>query len=418
MASPQVKAGLAEIVSSTASQSDKITPLQTMLSDILSSSAPDQLTPNLKAFIDCLLSDSITIITSRPVMTDLVNSLSKLPNESEPKKDVLTYLLEALRPRIVSYEEPDTLVREQLADIYEVENENTAAANVLMGIQLDSSQRLIPDEYRLKTYIRIMRNLLEDGESVPAERYLNRATSLIHKSADEVQNLHFLLCQARIYDNKREFLNACQKYLQLSFSPVVDETERLSCLNAAIVCAVLAPAGPARSRALGTLYKDDRAPQVEHYAILEKMYFDRILSSEDVDAFEKSLAPHQTAKNADGTTVLTRAIVQHNLLAASRLYNNIGVEELGVLLQLPAEQAESYAARMIEQKRLAGQIDQIDKLIYFDGPAGSGHQDGVIIGRQTRKWDANILALAEEVERVTSMLQSEHPEFVSAHLVH
>ncbi|KAF3902161.1 hypothetical protein ABW21_db0205977 [Orbilia brochopaga] len=419
MAAPQVKASLAEIVSSSASQSDKITPLQNLLSEILSSSSPEQLTPNLTTFIDTVLNDPITLITSRPVMADLVNSLSKLPNENPAKKDVLVYLVEALKPRVVSYEESDTLCREQLADIYEAENDNTAAANALMAIQLESSQRLISDEYRLKTYIRVMRNLLEDGESIPAERYLNRATSLIHKSADEIQNLHFLMCQARIYDNKRDFLNACQKYLQLSFSQVVEETERLDCLNAAIVCAVLAPAGPARSRALGTLYKDDRAPQVKHYAILEKMYFDRLLSSQDVDAFSKSLAPHQTAQNADGTTVLTRAIVQHNLLAASRLYNNIGVEELGVLLQLPAEQAERYAARMIEQKRLAGQIDQIGRLIYFDGPAGVGaHSDGVIIGRQTRKWDANILALAEEVERVTSLLQSEHPEFVAAHLVH
>ncbi|KAK6359926.1 hypothetical protein TWF696_001053 [Orbilia brochopaga] len=419
MAAPQVKSSLAEIVSSSASQSDKITPLQTLLSEILTSSTPDQLTPNLTTFIDTVLNDPITLITSRPVMADLVNSLSKLPNDNPSKKDVLVYLIEALRPRVVSYEESDTLCREQLADIYEADNDNTAAANTLMAIQLESSQRLISDEYRLKTYIRIMRNLLEDGESVPAERYLNRATSLIHKSTDEIQNLHFLMCQARIYDNKRDFLNACQKYLQLSFSQVVEETERLDCLNAAIVCAVLAPAGPARSRALGTLYKDDRAPQVKHYAILEKMYFDRLLSSQDVEAFSKSLAPHQTAQNADGTTVLTRAIVQHNLLAASRLYNNIGVEELGVLLQLPAEQAERYAARMIEQKRLAGQIDQIGRLIYFDGPAAAGaHSDGVIIGRQTRKWDANILALAEEVERVTSLLQSEHPEFVAAHLVH
>ncbi|EWC48083.1 hypothetical protein DRE_02662 [Drechslerella stenobrocha 248] len=417
MASPQVTSSLAEIVSSSASQSDKIAPLQTLLSEIVSAS-PERLVPNLKAFIDTVLGDSITLITSRPVMADLVSSLSKLPNDNESKKEVLVYLVDALRPRVVSYEESDTLCREQLADIYEADNENAAAASVLMAIQLESSQRLIADEYRLKTYIRVMRNLLEDGESVPAERYLNRATSLIHKSTDEVQNLHFLMCQARIYDNKRDFLNACQKYLQLSFSQVVDESERLSCLNAAIVCAVLAPAGPARSRSLGTLYKDDRAPQVEHHAILEKMYFDRLLSSRDVEAFSKSLAPHQTARNADGTTVLTRAIVEHNLLAASRLYNNIGVEELGVLLQLPAEQAERYAARMIEQKRLAGQIDQIDQLIYFDGPAGAGHVDGVIIGRQTRKWDANILALAEEVERVTSLLQSEHPEFVAAHLVH
>src|SRR5262245_24195227 len=36
----------------------------------------------------------------------------------------------------------------------------------------------------------------------------------------------------------------------LSFEKLVDEGERLQCLSAAITCAVLAPAGPPRSRIL------------------------------------------------------------------------------------------------------------------------------------------------------------------------
>src|SRR5438270_849549 len=65
----------------------------------------------------------------------------------------------------------------------------------------------------------------------------------------------------------------------VSFEPQVDESERLRCLSAAITCAVLAPAGPQRSRILATLYKDERASQYlpTDFAILEKMHFLRLL---------------------------------------------------------------------------------------------------------------------------------------------
>ena len=83
----------------------------------------------------------------------------------------------------------------------------------------------------------------------------------------------------------------------VSFEQMVDESERLKCLSAAITCAVLAPAGPQRSRILATLYKDERASQnlPTDFAILEKMHFLRLLSPVEVGEFAKSLAPHQLA---------------------------------------------------------------------------------------------------------------------------
>lgn len=55
----------------------------------------------------------------------------------------------------------------------------------------------------------------------------------------------------------------------------------------------------------------------------------------------------------DGSTVLDKAVMEHNLLAASRLYDNIYFEELGQLLGVPAEKAERIACRMIAEQRLA-----------------------------------------------------------------
>jgi COP9 signalosome complex subunit 4 len=121
------------------------------------------------------------------------------------------------------------------------------------------------------------------------------------------------------------------------------------------------------------------------------------------------------------------------------VYANIGFDELGRLLGLDGERAEETTARMIEQGRLAGSIDQIERVIYFDNTAdaaagageggGSGEKEGGggsgggvsghasdAVGKEMRRWDANVQAVAEDVERLTDALQAEFPEFVAAQL--
>ena len=67
-----------------------------------------------------------------------------------------------------------------------------------------------------------------------------------------------------------------------------------------------------------------------------------------------------------GSTVLDRAVKQHNLLSSSYVYNNITFSELGCLLEMPAEAAEKLAAKMITEDRLRAQIDQVEQLLHFE----------------------------------------------------
>lgn len=109
---------------------------------------------------------------------------------------------------------------------------------------------------------------------------------------------------------------------------------------------------------LATLFKDERCQQLATYGILEKMYLDRIIRGNQLQEFAAMLMPHQKATTADGETeeltlnldliqavtfglcpagssILDRAVIEHNLLSASKLYNNITFEELGALLEIP-----------------------------------------------------------------------------------
>jgi COP9 signalosome complex subunit 4 len=416
--SPEVASALQQLEAS--SSANKASSYNELLSKIVSKSSAESLSSNLVAYAQSILGESIGIIASRPLLASFVEQYRGL-SDSQLKIEVGQQVLELLQPRVVSYEEQDTKIKEILADAYEAEEDYRGSAKILQNITLDSSQRAVSSDDKAKIWIRIVRCYLEEDDPTSASGYLNRVKNILYDVTSKETKLNFALSQARILDSRRNFLDASQAYHNVSFESVVDEDERLMMLSKAVICAVLAPAGPMRSRTLARLYKDDRTSQIEEFGILEKIFLDRLLTPAEVSAFASKLDPHQLAKTADGSTVLEKAVLEHNLLGASRLYYNIGFNQLGVLLGIDADRAESYAAQMIEQGRLSGYIDQIDRFIFFEGEGSGerkkGHADRAV-GRELRKWDSNVQALAEEVEKTATMIQNLHPEFYAAHMVH
>ena len=127
-------------IASIQSQAQKLSAFQSILEQIYMSSPASQLTDNLTAFIDAILSEAVSLVITRPVLVDFVARLDSIP-DIETKKQVLTGSLERLQPRMVSFEEQAAAIREKLADVYELEGDHKAAARVLQGITLDSGQR-------------------------------------------------------------------------------------------------------------------------------------------------------------------------------------------------------------------------------------------------------------------------------------
>lgn len=69
--------------------------------------------------------------------------------------------------------------------------------------------------------------------------------------------------------------------------------------------------------------------------------------------------------NILGSTILNRAIIEHNLLSASKVYKNIRIIELGRLLGIEPIKAEKIAGQMITEGRMEGSIDQIAGFVHF-----------------------------------------------------
>lgn len=365
---------------------------KTLLSELIASKS----THALKEFIDHMIEEQTPLVISRTLLHAFATSLQELPPAVQ--KDIGHYTLEKIQPRVVAFEEQVSIIRIQVARIYEKEENWRESAKILVAIPLDSGQRFLSAEEKVEIYIKIARLYLEDEESVQAEAYINRAAELIHQVNDQELKISYKACYARISDYKRNFLKAAVHYYELS--QIVNEGERLPALEFAVICAILAKAGPQRSRQLATLYKDERSSKLDIYPILEKMYMERVLRKAEVDKFAKVLRPHQMALLNDGATVLDRAVMEHNLLSASKLYNNITFAELGSLLEISPERAEKMAARMMAEERMKGSIDQIDQLIQFENA-----------GESIAVWNTHIESVCHHANTILEVITAKYPQF-------
>ncbi|KAG6750235.1 hypothetical protein POTOM_047329 [Populus tomentosa] len=368
-----------EIVFASAStitdQRQKIEQYKHILSSVISSNDIVQ----AKKFIDHMLSDDVPLVVSRQLLQTFAHELGRL--EPETQKEIAHYTLAQIQPRVVSFEEQVLIIREKLAELYESEQQWSKAAQMLSGIDLDSGMRVIDDSFRLSKCVQIARLYLEDDDAVNAEAFINKASFLVSSSQHEVLNLQYKVCYARILDLKRKFLEAALRYYDISQiekrqieDETIDEEALEQALSAAVTCTILAAAGPQRSRVLATLYK---------------VYLERILRKPEIDAFSEELKAHQKALLPDNFTVLDRAMIEHNLLSASKLYTNISFGELGTLLGIPPHKAEKIASRMIYEDRMRGSIDQVEAVIHFEDDT-----------EELQQWDQQIVGLCQALNDV------------------
>ncbi|KAJ1503780.1 hypothetical protein HMI56_001956, partial [Coelomomyces lativittatus] len=175
-------------------------------------------------------------------------------------------------------------VREQLAFLYEKDQQWLKAAQTLMAIPLDSGHRVVSDEYKLTTYLHIVTWLIQGGDEKQAETYLNRAGYLLlpHHSFD-LQRM-YKESQAHLFMVNEKYMEAAFKYLEVfsryalelnepcsrplpltsSTSSLDFEKEKSTWIDPkgfhwytlAMQCAVLGMAGPTKETLFATLLMD------------------------------------------------------------------------------------------------------------------------------------------------------------------
>ncbi|GFS51169.1 COP9 signalosome complex subunit 4 [Nephila pilipes] len=301
-----VKQHLATLASLGGSPKDQADRYRNVLESIVKTTG-EELVEGLQSFVESIVNENVSLVISRQLLTDVGTHLTKLPDDVS--KIVSHYTLDRVQPRVVSFEEQVASIRQHLADIYEKEQSWREAANVLVGIPLETGQKQYSVDYKLDTYLKIARLYLEDDDPVQAEAFINRASLLQAESKDEHLQIYYKVCYARVLDYRRKFIEAAQRYNELSYRTIILESERMKSLRSALICTILASAGQQRSRMLATLFKDERCQQLPAYGILEKMYLDRIIRRSELEEFSAMLLLHQKAQTTDGTTVFLISIL-------------------------------------------------------------------------------------------------------------
>lgn len=373
---------------------EKVEQYKSLISQLVA----DGETKGLAAVLDNLVSESTPLVVSRLVLGSFTESIQKL--SPQLLLDIGHHALKGLQPRIQSFEDQFSSISEALAVIYQNDGKYRQAAEMWANIPLDSGQRVIDDKYKLKVYVSTAENFLLENDYKAAEKSVSRAAALEKDAQDPSLSLRFKIANATLLDFKGKTLDASRHFYEISQQVPVEQ--KIQFLQQAINTAVLSAAGPQRSKVLSILYKDDLAPKSPNYTFLENVFLDKVLRGESVSQFAGQLKPHHVAKNEEGSSLLETALVQHNLLAASRIYNNISFEQMGALLQIAPEKAEKVAAQMIMTGRLAASIDQIEGMVSFEAAAAT-----------LPLWDSQIEGVCHSVERVIQLLSRTNPDIVT-----
>ena len=88
-----------------------------------------------------VIDEATPLVISRTLLQVFATSLRDLPPDVQ--KAVGHYTLDKTQPRVVAFEEQVSIIRIQVAKIYEREENWREAAKILIAIPLDSGQRFV-----------------------------------------------------------------------------------------------------------------------------------------------------------------------------------------------------------------------------------------------------------------------------------
>lgn len=86
-----------------------------------------------------VVNEQVSLVISRQILSDVATQLTQLPDNIS--SEISHFTLDKVQPRVISFEEQVSNIRQHLASIYERQENWKEAANVLVGIPLETGQK-------------------------------------------------------------------------------------------------------------------------------------------------------------------------------------------------------------------------------------------------------------------------------------
>eukprot|EP00300_Choanocystis_sp_HF-7_P041674 c8460_g1_i1.p1 GENE.c8460_g1_i1~~c8460_g1_i1.p1 ORF type:complete len:283 (+),score=61.24 c8460_g1_i1:41-850(+) len=203
-------------------------------------------------------------VISKSVFEALVEPVRSLQSFDPTSQKVIGHhIIEKLLQRVPLEEQLGQFI-DVLSKAYREEQRWIEAAKLLAQLPMESTRYSAGT--KADWLVTIAQLYLEADDAVAADAFINRANEFMAECKGNVAlEIRYKVCYSRILDSKKKFLEAAQWYYRISQLDTtqgetkIPESELVVALSHSITCAILSPAGPARSRILSMLYKDERS---------------------------------------------------------------------------------------------------------------------------------------------------------------
>lgn len=138
-------------------------------------------------------------------------------------------------------------------------------------LEIVLAKRHVDDEEKVRIWLKAARCYLAFDCNDEAETLTNRASQLVSNVKNNLLKLSFKECFSATLDYKKKFIEAARNYYNVACDPYLENDKRQEYINKSCYCAILAKAGPQRSRMLSTLFKDERSSNFKFFNILQNM---------------------------------------------------------------------------------------------------------------------------------------------------
>ena len=174
----------------------------------------------LKSLVDRLLALEMPQMRLKQLFIHFARALTALIEDitkHECFEDVAVHTLGRLKSQQLPNDEADYILRESLFDYYLRVGEYAEAAQVLAGVNLESTSKVFSDTEKVDILVKISEAYLEDVEHVEkAEVFVGKASSLMNGVGDLALQLRYRTTSARVLDLNRKFVDAAQRFYELS----------------------------------------------------------------------------------------------------------------------------------------------------------------------------------------------------------
>lgn len=346
----------------------------------------------------------------KPILVKYINSIETGFNEND-KKQLYEEMINIFSPPTAIVYLPLMKAILNLTSIYEQNNEFHKALDTLKLLQVDTLVQDFEDilsfqKFKVEINTRIAKNSLKVNDFESAEAYVSRIAPILPDL--ESKGVDDLIIDT--YKTSVETMVKVGKWFDAASKLIILDNETFDIPT--VKYTILSQCDPLKTRLLQNIVESPRISQnilnTPLAPIFDKVYNKKIVYYEDyLQALSYFLDTDTQGLSTEYITdALSKALVENNLIAASRVYDNTSIKSFSEILHLDETYVEELAADMIREERLDALVDDISKVIEFNAQKKS----------PIKEWNNHMIEACTILDKIVDHISHTEPLLADSYL--